>query len=109
MSPKSIGKNNKSRKKLGEFHKRLILLLETDVPEWARKLHVSQSVIRDRWFKGGFPGSDKLLAISRAANVSCDWLLTGFEKENFFGSAWPDEIKNACKDALNSQMRTREM
>jgi len=61
MSPKSIGKNNKSRKKLGEFHKRLILLLETDVPEWARKLHVSQSVIRDRWFKGSFPGSDKSL------------------------------------------------
>lgn len=64
------------------LHKNLYLLLKDNVVVWAKKINVSESTIRDGWFKmESYPGADKIMKICKEAKVSADWLLWG-KKEN---------------------------
>ncbi|MBC2741573.1 MAG: helix-turn-helix domain-containing protein [Desulfosarcina sp.] len=60
------------------FHERLFVVLGKDIPSWAKRLEVSQSTIRDGWFRrGAYPSADKLQKLTLETGVSIDWLLTG--------------------------------
>lgn len=81
----------------GDFHKRLSEILEGDVPGWAKKLKVSSSLIRDRWFKGSYPGTDKLIKLIEISGVSADWLLFGKGEK----SASDDPDLEAAREILS--------
>ncbi len=68
------------------FHQRLKKLLGGDVKGWAIKLGVSESNIRDRWFKGSYPGTDKIIKILEHSDVSPEWLLTGKNNQEALNS-----------------------
>ena len=71
-------KNNNS---LSPFHSRLISILQDDVEGWAKKIGVSATNIRTNWFKGSYPGADKLIKIIELSGVSANLLLTGQEQK----------------------------
>jgi transcriptional regulator with XRE-family HTH domain len=62
------------------FHDRLLDLIGDDVAGWSKRLGVTQGTITGRWFKGSFPGTDKIIKICEEARVSADWLLNGKER-----------------------------
>ena len=80
----------------GGFIKRLHQIAEPNLANLAKRAKISDQLVR-RYVSGSIPGADIVLAISIAANVSCDWLLTGKDRsESGFGSQWPEEVKKAC-------------
>ena len=65
---------------------------------FAEAVGVSYETVRV-WCKGkSLPDVHQLLGISSFLDVSIDWLLTGREKRDNFGYAWPDEVKVACQE-----------
>jgi len=71
-------------KSLDPFHDRLFNLLKGDVAGWAKRLGVTESTIRDRWFKGSYPGADKIIRICTETNKSPNWLLIDDSTNNFY-------------------------
>jgi transcriptional regulator with XRE-family HTH domain len=69
-------------KSITPFHNRLKELLGKDVSGWAKKLGVNESTIRDRWFKGSYPGADKIIRIVEETGIPCDRLLFGTSQAN---------------------------
>ena len=79
-----------------EFHKKLIKLLEKDVPGWAEKLGVSETNIRTNWFKGSYPGADKLIKLVEngvdvgnllsveTSNQPAEWIFSQKAKEMYY-------------------------
>ncbi len=66
-------KNNSS----DTFHGRLRMIFNGKVPEWAKKLEMSETNIRTNYLKGGsYPGADKLIKLAEHG-VSIDWLISG--------------------------------
>ena len=64
------------------FHKKLFSLLKNNVTDWAKKINVSKSTIRDAWFKNeSYPRADNIIKICEEADVSADWLLLGKTEE----------------------------
>lgn len=85
--------------RLSPFHQKLISLLENDVKGWANKLDVSESVIRDRWFKGSYPGVDKIIKLATVIKkIDLNSLLIGRESASIanFTSGWTEDLKNLC-------------
>jgi len=69
--------------------------MESDVKGWAKKLGVSESVIRDRWFKGSYPGVDKIIKLADDYDIDLNVFLVGKEKN---ATAQSEELKNLCLD-----------
>jgi len=78
-----------------EFTKRLIELFQEGlgrnyVSVWAKRISVSPQTIRDSWFKGGFPGADKIIRICKEADISANWLLLGIGPQRLSESSEAD-------------------
>ena len=53
------------------------MIFNGKVPEWAKKLEMSETNIRTNYLKGGsYPGADKLIKLAEHG-VSIDWLISG--------------------------------
>jgi transcriptional regulator with XRE-family HTH domain len=81
-------------KSVSPFHDRLFELMKDDVDMWAEKIGVSASLIRDKWFKGSFPGADKLMKICEVSGKSASWILFGEIKEGGEAAVYPYKERN---------------
>jgi hypothetical protein len=63
----------------------------------AERLGVKPQVCTNWKTRNSIPWAE-LFSFSQETSVSLDWLLTGREKPNAFGSNWPDHVKRACRD-----------
>ena len=66
-------------KSISPFHDRLFWLIGGNVDWWAEQIGVSASLIRDKWFKGSFPGVDKIIKICEITGIGADRILLGKE------------------------------
>jgi len=95
----------KTDKSISQFHGRLEKLLGKDFESISQLLGVSVSTIRDRWYKGSYPGADKIKIIIEKTGCSADWLLTGKEPVNEAASLFARHI-DMLKKIHNSNDQT---
>lgn len=70
-------KSNNNEIKIKPIHKRLKEILKDEVTLWTRRLGVTDTAIRN-WFKGSYPGVDKLLKMHKFG-LDINYILFGGE------------------------------
>ena len=84
-------------KSITPFHDRLYETIGSDIPGWSKKIGVTPATVRDKWFKGSYPGADKIIKICNVTGKSANWLLHGSTDNVILAQDWTIDIIEACE------------
>lgn len=90
-------------KSISPFHDRLYSIIGDDIQGWARRLDVTPATISNRWYKGSYPTTDKIIKLCEISGISATWLIEGSDQATDAQS--PDDSTAFLKSCLDDILR----